>query len=119
MKHFDIIKKGIFLLLIGFICIVPFGCSEDETEVFGSVYGIIKDEAGEPLHTANVTIAPGGKVTATGGDGRYEFNGLKPQQYVIQVEKDGYRSDTKTIMVIANQSERGDVTLKKISGENK
>jgi len=111
MKHFDIIKKGIFLLLIGFICIVPFGCSEDETEVSGSIYGYVQDKDGKGLHTVNVTLSPGGKVTATGSDGRYEFNNLKPQQYAVKADKDNYRSDTKTITVIANQSVRGDITL--------
>jgi len=116
MKHFNNIKKSIFLLLIGCTCIIPFACNGDEDEIQGAVSGFVRDERGNELYNVEVTISPGGKVTATGNDGRYEFIDLKPQQYAIKAEKTGYQSDVKTINVINDQSERCDITLKDGTG---
>jgi len=112
MKHFDIIKKGIFLLLIGCICIIPFGCSDDETEVFGSLAGVIHDEKGNALHAVEITLTPGGKTTVTGTNGYYEFSKLKPQIYKVFTYKKGYQPDAKQITVITNQTAPGDFKLK-------
>jgi len=115
MKYFRVIKLSFFLFLIGCICIIPLGCSEDEEGV-GSVSGFVRDERGNTLHTVDITLFPGGRVTSTGTNGHYEFTDLKPQVYSIKAEKSGYKQEVRSIIIEDSQSAPGDITLKDGTG---
>ena len=92
------------------------GCAKDEEDVTGSIYGIVSDAAtGEPVSSANVSLSPSGKSVVTGNDGRYEFPGLTPGQYTVQVTKNEYESNTKQITVVAGEQATGDITLQQAS----
>jgi hypothetical protein len=92
-------------------------CSRTEIDTFGNIYGIVTDLTGAPVQTANVTLTPGGRVTATGSNGQYEYLDLSPGQYTIQVICNGYQTDVKRITVLAGETVQGDFLLKEISQE--
>lgn len=98
----------IFLLLIFSMV----GCSTDETPSFGSVFGIISDsKTNEPVHGAEVVLAPGNQSSITGADGRYEFTDLESGQYKLQVRASGYTTNNRQITVYAGMSSSCDIVI--------
>ncbi|MDR1170450.1 MAG: carboxypeptidase regulatory-like domain-containing protein [Prevotellaceae bacterium] len=107
-------KKIIGAVSAGLIlpAILLFACSRSETDVFGSIYGIVTDaKSGEPVRLAGVTLNPGGVKTTTGNDGRYEYISIDPGPYTIQVIKDGYRTESFSVTALAGVSTAVDVQL--------
>jgi hypothetical protein len=106
-------KKIIYLVLTAaLIC----GCSKDNTESIGSIYGVITDKAtGEPIQSAGVQLNPSGTQTVTGSEGQYEFIELKAGSYSINVTKTGYTDLVNyKITVAAGTTNKGDVQLEKL-----
>jgi len=89
------------LFLAGFILVFT-SCKREEKKIFFqvskdtvSVYGYIKDYAGNPIADAEVTILPTGDKIKSEKDGLYRFSvglGELPQDAVItyEVQKDGF-----------------------------
>ncbi|MDR1407374.1 MAG: carboxypeptidase regulatory-like domain-containing protein [Tannerella sp.] len=80
--------------------------------MFGHIHGIVSNStSGEPLRNVNVSLLPGGKSTVTGSDGSFEYQKLTPGQYVVQVQSEGYVSNSKTITVEPDVIVRCDVSM--------
>lgn len=95
-------------------------CGHDIEDLQGTILGKVTDSStGESLAGCIITITPGTTSRTTGSDGYFEFQDLTPQQYEIQVRKDGYHSDTKLITIVAGQTASGDMQLKKITSDSK
>lgn len=108
-------KKLLFLLTCCSVALLNIGCSEDETPGFGSVYGIITDtNTHQPIYGASVVLSPGNLSTTTGQDGHYEFVDLEPGQYKIQVQSNGYYTNSRQIQVNPGGRATGDMTLSPI-----
>lgn len=92
-------KKIIYVLLVFW----PFmACTEDITEniTTGDIAGSVSDQTtGEPVATVNVVLNPGGKSTVTGSDGSFSYKDLEPGKYSLEINKKGYKSNTKEILV--------------------
>jgi len=105
--------------LLALICCVSMafvvtGCAKDEVDTTGTIYGIVNDaDNGEPVSGVHVVLNPGGKTTNTGSDGRYEFLDMEPGQYTIQISKNGYKTNTKRISVVAGEEASGDMVLER------
>ena len=96
------------------IMLVFAGCAKDEVDTTGAIYGIVNDaDSGEPVSGVHVVLNPGGKTTNTGSDGRYEFQDMEPGQYTIQISKNGYKTNTKRISVVAGEEASGDMMLER------
>ena len=102
--------KKLFLLAIMALMFV--GCTEDEYTLFGTISGTVTDvNTGEPIGNVTLTLSPSGKSTTTGSDGNYEFIDLTAMQYKIQARHVSYKTDTKTVNVLAGEIVRGDISL--------
>lgn len=105
-------RKFLFVL---FLCagVALIGCStEDETPIFGNVYGTITDsKSGEPVRNAEVIISPGNKTTVSGSDGHFEFNNLEAGQYKIGVNANGYEYNSRQVTVVPGESVPCDIRL--------
>jgi len=89
------------LFLAGFILVFT-SCKREEKKIFFqvskdtvSVYGYVKDYAGNPIADAEITILPTGDKIKSEKDGLYRFSvglGELPQDAVItyEVQKDGF-----------------------------
>ena len=92
-------KKIIYALLV----LLPFmACTEDIMEDIktGDIAGSVSDQTtGEPVATVNVVLNPGGKSTVTGSDGSFSYKDLEPGKYSLEINKKGYKSNTKEILV--------------------
>lgn len=104
--------KKILYLTVFLFGAVAAGCSEDETPMFGSIYGIVSDsKTGEPLRAAEIVLSPGNLSTITGQSGHFEFVDLEAGQYKIQVSANGYTTNTRQIKVVPGQKSSGDISL--------
>jgi len=107
-------KKITILLSFALLCGVFSGCSEDEYDMFATLYGVVSDHyTGDPLGSATVTLSPGGKTFVTGSDGRFEFNDLEPMQYTITVQKTGYQTNRKTVTAVVGEKTPANIPLTK------
>lgn len=106
---------SVFVLALSFFCLSSCASDADDYEPFGTLYGLINDEAsGEPISGATITLSPGGKTQTSGSDGRYEFPDLDPQQYTVTVQKPGYSTNRKTVNVIVSETTQANVSLRQI-----
>ena len=90
------------------------GCAKKEYDTYATLFGTVSDhETGDPIISASVVLAPGGKTTTTGSDGRYEFPDLDPQQYTITVQKSGYQTNRKTVTAVVGEKTEANIPLTK------
>ena len=102
--------KKVFLFAV--LAMLLVGCTEDEYTLFGTISGTVTDiNTGEPIGNVSLTISPSGKTSVTGSDGNYEFVDLEATQYKIQARHAIYKTDTKTVNVLAGETVRGDMQL--------
>ena len=114
--------KKLLILLTGIVSIVLLAsCAKDETNLSGSISGIVTEyaSANTPIAGATVTINGKGLSKTTGSDGRFEFSGLEPGTYTIAVKANNYQANTKQVTVYAGQKATCDVqlTIEKINIE--
>lgn len=70
-------------------------------EVFGTISGEVVDFAtGEPVEGALVTLSPTGMNVYTNSVGLFEFLDLDKRQYTVTVQKVGYFTSRKTVIII-------------------
>ena len=104
--------KKVFLFVFALLALTFAGCTEDEYTLFGTVLGTVTDvNTGEPIKNVTLTLSPSGKSTVTGSDGIYEFYNLEAVQYKMQASHAGYKTDTKTVNVLAGETVRVDMLL--------
>lgn len=102
--------KKVFLLAL--LALMFAGCTEDEYTLTGNVIGMVTDATtGEPISNVTMTLSPSGKSATTGSDGIFEFNDLEAVQYKMQARHASYKTDTKTVTVLAGEIVRGDMQL--------
>lgn len=100
------------LFLFALFALLFAGCTEDEYTLFGKVIGTVTDATtGEPISNVTMTLSPSGKSATTGSDGIFEFNDLEAVQYKMQARHANYKTDTKTVTVLAGEIVRGDMQL--------
>jgi len=100
------------LFLFALFALMFAGCTEDEYTLFGKVIGTMTDATtGEPISNVTMTLSPSGKSATTGSDGIFEFNDLEAVQYKMQARHANYKTDTKTVTVLAGEIVRGDMQL--------
>lgn len=114
--------KKLLILLTGIVSLVFLAsCAKDETNLSGSISGIVTEyaSANTPIAGATVTINGKGLSKTTGSDGRFEFSGLEPGTYTIAVKANNYQANTKQVTVYAGQKATCDVqlTIEKINIE--
>lgn len=105
-------KRIVFAICAVALLFVVSSCSKTEYDVYSTLYGTISDSGtGEPVEAATVTLSPGGRTAVSGVDGRYEFEDLDIMQYTVMAQKEGYRTNRKTVTVISGESVRADIPL--------
>lgn len=108
MKTNNLIKFAASLML----CCMFFGCTPEE-EKLGTIYGIVT-VTGEPLKGIGVSLFVDDALllkTVTYDDGHYEFSDLKPGEYTLKVETEGYNTFSTSVMVESGRQARADMQL--------
>lgn len=106
-------KLTLGLLACLMIAATIIGCSKIEKEDPGTIYGIVT-VTGEPLKGIGVSLFVDESLllkTVTYEDGHYEFSELKPGEYTITVEAEGYNKFSTTVMVESGRQARADMQL--------
>ena len=99
---------SLFALLVGF----PWGCTEEERDLYGSISGLVTDgETNALISGVSVALSPLGVTKVTGSDGSFTFNELAPADYTLTFSKDGYITDTRTVTAQAGVDTKADKSL--------
>ena len=107
-------KRFIYIILAGLLFAA---CAEDiKNEIpVGRISGIVSDKnTGEPVATVSATLSPGGNSTVTGSDGSFEFIDLSPGEYSVNINKEGYNGNNKTVTVVAGQTTQAHLLIERI-----
>jgi outer membrane protein assembly factor BamB/subtilisin family serine protease len=78
----------------------------------GALAGTVRDEAGQPLPGATVTLSPTPLApVVTGEDGGYSFATVAEGTYQIAVDAAGYESTSEAVTIVAGQAAVADFAL--------
>ena len=108
--------KKLLFLWVGIISILLMSnCAKDEENLSGTISGLVTDytNANTPIAGATVTLSTKGLTKTTGSDGRFEFAGIEPGTYTLQITANNYQATTKQVTVYAGQKANCDVQLSK------
>ena len=100
--------------MAGLLCTA---CADDiqEEVTVGRISGVVSDKnTGEPVATVSAVLSPGGNSTVTGSDGSFEFVGLGPGEYTVNISKEGYKGNNKTVTVVAGQTTQAHLLIERI-----
>ena len=107
-------KRLIYTMLAGLLFVACAEDLKDEIPV-GRISGSVSDKnTGEPVATVNATLSPGGNATVTGSDGSFEFIDLSPGEYSVNINKEGYNGNNKTVTVVAGQTTQAHLLIERI-----
>lgn len=107
-------KRLIYTMLTGLLFAACAEDLKDEIPV-GRISGSVSDKnTGEPVATVNATLSPGGNATVTGSDGSFEFIDLSPGEYSVNINKEGYNGNNKTVTVVAGQTTQAHLLIERI-----
>ena len=97
---------AVFLAVALFLGLLAIPASAQET---GAILGTVKDTSGGTVPSAKVTVTNTDtndmRNITTGDDGSYRVAGLRPGNYSVKVEKDGFKTTTQTSLVLNVSSE--------------
>ncbi len=83
----------------------------------GGVQGTVRDSTGRALQSAQVVLTPigggAGQVARTDSSGNYNFAGVEPGTYTLQVNVVTYTSTTQTVSVTQDNNVTLDFSLQK------
>ena len=84
-------------------------------QTFGEITGHVADPSGAAVATVAVTVTNSNtnaaRVTTTSATGDYALPSLPPGNYVVRIEKAGFKSETSRVEVAVQQTLRLDFTL--------
>lgn len=109
MKNYPILLG---LLIFAISC---GGEIQDPQETVGSIIGIVADKTtGDPVGTVNLSLSPGGKKTVTGSDGSFMFSDLSSGSYTIDLDKDGYKRESYSVVVFEGKQTESHLLIDRI-----
>ncbi len=77
----------------------------------GSVHGIVQEKGtGTPLSGVSITV-DGGSAITSGSDGSYRVTGLTPGYHTLVFAKEGYKTRTESIEIVAGQDKEYKVEM--------
>ncbi len=104
LKHSSCSRFSIFKMpiLLAFAALLAVAASAQSGH--GTISGRAVDKAGAVLDGARVKLQPGDFVTATDGQGEFNFIGLAPGNYTLTISYIGFTDFTKQVTVAAGQA---------------
>lgn len=104
----------ITIIIVSLFSVLLCGCSQeyDDSDAFGRIVGTVSDyHTNIPIVGASITLSPSGLTIQSDANGQYEFERLDVQQYTLTIQKSGYQSNRKTIMVYRGESQQVNIQL--------
>ena len=106
------LNKALLLVFTLSLSFISESCSSDEVTTDGNLMGTVTNSrTNEPLQGVLVTLSNVGKSVSTGKDGRYQFTNLTSQDYVVQVSKENYKTDSKQVFIRAGEDNTLDFSM--------
>lgn len=105
-------KKCCRLSVLFLLSLITFSCAKDIVDLQGSIVGTVTNSrTHEPLAGVSMTLSPSGKTVSTGSDGKFEFTSLDVGNYTVQAVKNDYKTDSKSVAIVAGETSKLDFQL--------
>lgn len=113
-------KNRIVLAVLAlFVLVVNNACDPVTYDTYCTISGTVSEHGtNNPIQGADVIIQPAQLPTKTGDDGTFYFKDIDAGQLRVQAQKEGYESNTKTIMAHGGETLIVDISLKKLTTGN-
>ena len=105
---------NLLLLVVSFFL---HSCATDVTieETTGNLIGIVADKTtGESVPVVNLTVSPGGRKAITGSDGSFSFNELEAGSYSVDLQKEGYKLESYSIVIFEGKTTESHLLIERI-----
>jgi len=101
------------ILFLNLTCEPP-----SEAETTGTINGTISDATtSQPISGAMITTNPVTSSKTTDSEGNFLIEGIEPGTYTIQASKDGYKTNSTTVSVVAGEESSADIQLAPLEPE--
>jgi uncharacterized protein (TIGR02145 family) len=88
------------------------GCNKEKIVLHGEITGYVTDaETFQPLQSTAIKLNPLNYKTTTGSDGKFQFKGLAPGNYEIEVSKQSYAKSIQKAPVVSASISQIDFAL--------
>ena len=84
----------------------------------GALEGNILTLDFRPVPGALILVDPGGRECRSDEEGRYAVSVLRPGEYTVSVAHDGYRSQTRGVVIVSDHVLHLDVVLEGVPGDD-
>lgn len=110
-------KKKFSIVVLALFCTLMMSACQPETyESFCTISGTVSEYGtNNPIQGADVIIQPAQIPTKSGSDGTFYFKDIDPGQLRVLAQKEGYESNTKTIVAHGGETLIVDISLKRLT----
>jgi iron complex outermembrane receptor protein len=77
----------------------------------GGIEGVVMSQDGHPVHHARILLVQSGATTESDHDGKYRFEGVRPDTYDVFAEAATFTSQIALVKVTAGNVSRADLVL--------
>lgn len=103
----------LFLILLFTSCSLDDSFQSVDSDSYGKLTGVVKLSNGENIEGVNVYTQPPFKEVLTDNFGRFEFEGIPPNTYIVFANKDGYKTSNVTAKVVAAYKTNIEIIIEK------
>jgi len=101
------------ILFLNLTCEPP-----SEAETTGKINGTISDATtSQPISGVMITTNPVTSSKTTDSEGNFLIEGVEPSTYTIQASKNGYKTNSTTVSVVAGEESSADIQLSPLTPE--
>lgn len=91
-----LVRYAFSVIAIAFVSTVA---AQQPTRAPRTIVGVVRDTAGHPVDSADITIASKQRRTKSAGDGSFRISDLESGRYNVAVRKIGYIAETQPVLV--------------------
>lgn len=113
-------RNILFRSLCSALCLLLLGsCTKDEDITTGTISGVVYATSGAdnvlPIAGARVNLLNQGQSSVTGTDGSYSFPNIEAGDYRLEVNVDGYQTQTRSISLLPGAKAVADFHLSPVN----
>ncbi len=111
-------KAALTLFLVGATSVIPITMSHQAAyaaSTTGTITGTVRNESGQPVPNAIVTITPGGQRVRTDASGNYTVTGLDVGAYTVTAQLVTFKTQTAQLSVTQDNTTAANFTLTKLN----
>jgi len=111
-------KAALTLFLVGATGVIPIAMSHQAAyaaSTTGTISGTVRNESGQPVSNAIVTVTPGGQRVRTDSSGNFTITGLDVGTYTVTTQLVTFKPESVQVSVTQDNTTAANFTLTKVT----